>query len=97
MPIWELQPIDPRDDNWRASTYCGRAVVRAKDKDAARGVASGAFAQIPSLEGHKIPIDPWLYEKTTTCERLKNTEYSEDGPEELLEPDPAKYAPHLRG
>ena len=35
MPLWKLEPVDPTDRNWEASTYKGEAIVRAENSGAA--------------------------------------------------------------
>ncbi|MAF94578.1 MAG: hypothetical protein CMM60_02315 [Rhodospirillaceae bacterium] len=43
MPIWRLEPINPDDHHWRASTYAGPLTVRAADEDKARELATSQF------------------------------------------------------
>ena len=84
MPIWKLEPFDPPNDNWRASSFCGPIVVRAKDKDEARGTASTQFGFWPQLAGNKIPIDPWLDPGSSSCEEIPGAKYEREGPSEVL-------------
>ncbi len=43
MPIWRLEPINPDDYHWQASTYAGPLSVRAADEDKARALAASQF------------------------------------------------------
>ena len=43
MPIWKLEPIDPNDDHWGASTYNGPLFARAADEDIARELATSEY------------------------------------------------------
>ncbi len=86
MPVWELEPIDPDDFNWRASTYKGRVVIRAPDEDRAREIAILAFAIGTRRELHEgVPFCPWDHEDKVRCRQLTDPRYPEDGPEEILE------------
>ena len=75
MPIWNLEPIDTADHNWRCSDYAGTAIVRAPDDLTARAVADGAFS-IAALyvPGAETPMPPWGYKHLVSCERLETSE-----------------------
>lgn len=88
MPIWKLTPIDPTNPNWRASTHGGETIIRAATEEKARARAKSAFsigAERPP--GGSIPFPPWEHSDLVRCERLDGSEYSEDGPEEILVPE----------
>ncbi len=90
MPIWRLEPINPDDPHWRASTYAGPLTVRAADEDKARELAASPFrigaAKPPATE---VPRTPWLYSWLATCARIEASEFEEDGPETILGPPEA--------
>jgi hypothetical protein len=89
MPIWELKPLDTRDPNWEASSYCGRAVVRARDESTARAVAEKAFGvktRFPPGEGVKAP--PWKRAALVSAEVVQDPHYDAEGPAEILYPPP---------
>ena len=90
MPIWRLEPINPDDHHWQASTYAGPLTVRAADEDKAREVASSQLrisAEKPP--GAEVPRTPWLYLWLSTCKRIEASELEEDGPDTILEPEEA--------
>ncbi len=90
MPIWRLEPINPDDHHWQASTYAGPLTVRAADEDKARELAASQFRigaeKPPGAEG---PRTPWLYSWLATCTRIEASEFEEDGPETILGPEEA--------
>ncbi len=94
MPIWRLEPINPDDHHWRASTYTGPVFVRAADEDKARELAASKFriGAEPS-PGAELPRPPWLYPWLTTCARIEESEYAEDGPDTILGPKPLLKMP----
>lgn len=90
MPIWELKPLDDRDPNWEASSYCGRVIVRARDENTARAAAEQAFGvktRFPPGEGVKAP--PWKRAGLVSAEVLQDSQYDAEGPIEILYPPPA--------
>ena len=90
MSIWELTPINSTDTNWRASRYNGPVVIRAPSEERAREIAGRTFQRAAELEpGETVPICPWDYEGLVRCRQLEESDYSEDGPEAIL--DPAEY------
>ena len=90
MPIWKLEPVDPNEDHWRASTYIGPVIVRAADDARAGSVAAEAFGfaaeKLPEAE---VPLLPWNYSWLVTCVRLDNSGFDEEGPEAILGPEKA--------
>lgn len=87
MALWKLTPIDPADPNWRASSYRGRAIVRAPDEKSAREVAAEAFdvrTRFPPGEGVKAP--PWRRPGLVAAEPIEDERYDPEGPAEVLEP-----------
>ncbi len=90
MPIWRLEPINPDDDHWQASTYAGPLSVRAADDDKARELAASQFRiGAGKPPGAEDPKPPWLYSWLVTCERIKVSEFEEDGPDAILGPEEA--------
>ncbi len=95
MAIWKLEPIDPNDDHWRASAYCGPVFARAPDEAGARHLAVGAFGiAAGGLAGAKAPRLPWLYAWLVTCERLEESDFDEEGPDAILGPEEALARVH---
>ncbi len=88
MGIWKLEPVNPDDDHWRASTYVGRLIVRAPDEDKARSLATAAFwgtAEKPP--GEEMPRPPWGHPSKVTCVRLEDSGFDEEGPDGILGPE----------
>ncbi len=87
MAIWQLDPIDPTDHIWRASTYSRRVIVRAPTEERARHIALLAFRKaaehIPRME---VPVTPWDYEHLVECQKIEGGSYQEEGAEAILEP-----------
>ncbi len=90
MAIWQLDPIDSSDHNWRASTYVGRVIIRAPDEQRAREIATYALRiaaeRIPGMEVPIVPIIPWAYGHLVECERIEAGTHKEDGEDAILEP-----------
>ncbi len=90
MSIWELTPINSTDTNWRTSRYNEPVVIRAPSEERAREIAVLTFQRAAEREpGETVPICPWGYEGLVQCRQLEESDYSEDGPEAIL--DPAEY------
>lgn len=87
MPIWKLEPINPDDDHWRASTYIGPLFVRAADEDIARELAISEYC----IGAEK---SPWLYAWLTNITRIEDSEYDEDAPDTILGPEEALAKAH---
>ncbi len=95
MPIWQLDPIDSTDQNWRASTYSGRVIVRAAAEERAREIATLAFGiAAQHIPGMERPLNPWEYAGLVECQQIEAGAYQEGGPEAILEP--AEYDPDWR-
>ena len=90
MPIWRLEPINPDDHHWRASTYSGPLSVRAAEEDKARKLAASQFRiDAENHLGAEVPRTPWLYSWLVNCTRIETSEFEEDGPEPILGPEEA--------
>ena len=95
MPIWKLEPVDPDEHHWRASTYVGPVIVRAPDEARAGRVAADAFGiAAEKLPGAEVPVSPWIHPWLVTCVRLENSDYDEEGPDTILGPDKALSRAH---
>ena len=95
MPIWKLKPINPDDEHWNASAYTGPLFVRAADDDGARELAASEYhrgAEKPSVA--KVLKTSWPYAWLTTCTRVEDSEYDEDGPDAILGPEEALSRVH---
>ena len=90
MPIWKLEPVNPKEHHWQASKYDGHVFIRAPDVMGARVIASSAFS-IPAqhFDGSELPLDPWTHSVVTTCTRVETTDFDEDGPDIILGPPEA--------
>ncbi len=87
MRIWQLQPLDIRVHDWRASTYLGDVIVRAENEEDARHLAADAFGIVPEkVPGQETPVNPWLYPWLVEAEVLEESDYDPDGDEEILYP-----------
>jgi hypothetical protein len=87
VAIWQLDPIDPTDHTWRASTYSRRVIVRAPTEEKARHIAFLAFRiAAQSIPGTEVPLTPWDYEYLVECQKIEAGPYQEEGAEAILEP-----------
>lgn len=87
MPIWRLEPIDFSDANWEASSHRGAVTVRADSEREAREAAQEAFGVKTRFDpGHRTFGPPWLRDSVVAAHRLKDTEFDEEGPTEILDP-----------
>lgn len=90
MPVWQLDPFDPKSNNWRASTYNRRVIIRAPDEQRAREIANLAFGIIAEhIHGRDTPILPWLHADVVKCQEIEAGPYEEDGEDEIV--DPSEY------
>ncbi len=86
MAIWQLDPIDPKDHNWRASTYSRRVIVRAPTEERARHIATLAFGIAAERTlGMEVPLIPWDYGNLVECKKIEAC-YQEERAEAILEP-----------
>ncbi len=87
MPIWQLDPIDSTDQNWRASTYSGRVIVRAPVEKRARQIATLAFGiATERIPGTDPLFPPWKHGDLVECQKIEAGPHQEEGPEAILEP-----------
>ena len=87
MPIWELAPTDKSSGDWRASRYKGRVVVRAFSEDQARNLVSSKLHDASKkIPGGDTPLNPWRQSDLVVCKILKDSDYDENGPDEILDP-----------
>lgn len=87
MKIFELTPINEDSHHWRASTYRGRLVVRAKDERGARTVAFGAFGiAVECKPGAELAVNPWRLPELVECREVQDSVHDADGPAMVLEP-----------
>ncbi len=88
--IWRLAPINHESPNWKASVYKEDVIIRAATEDRARQIASRAFWIGVNRVSGALIANPWGRPiNETTCERATDTNYSEEGPDEIL--SPAEY------
>ena len=90
MAIWKLEPVDPDEHHWRASTYVGPVFVRAKNRAEAQNLAAHTFGITPELQPNgDMPLIPWNYDRIVTCKRFAESGFEEDGPDTILGPEEA--------
>lgn len=96
MRLWKLEPIDPSDRNWAASTFHGEVVVRAEDEQRARRLAARAYGiATQHTPGEEVRIVPWDYAKLVTSVLVDPTDdYAEDGEAEIVAPTAAVESAH---
>ncbi len=95
MPIWKLEPINPKEDHWRASTYTGPVFMRAPDETKARGLAAEAFGIVAQLlPGAEVPLLPWVHSSVVMCVQLEKSDFDEEGPDAILGPEAALSRAH---
>ncbi len=88
MQIWQLTPICPYRHDWRLSNYTGVAIVRAEGEFAARRRTQIMFSQgVGRNRGLDAPTSPWRDPRRVHCLSLNASNFSEFGPEEILDPD----------
>ena len=87
MSIWIIEALDPDDDCWKGFSHTGPVKVRASDDQGARNVAEVKFGpKFGPPPGEFHGNSPWQNHSHSSCNRLKNSGYEEDGDDELLEP-----------
>jgi hypothetical protein len=84
MRIWKLTPVDPSDPAW--SRYTTRPMfVRAESANKAQDLAMYATLQLGApIEWQKAEFNPWVGYKTRVEDVTYASEYSVDGPAEVL-------------
>ena len=87
MKIWQLSPLDPDSHSWCRSDHKGEAIVRAENEREARQIAVMHFGRAAEKVPYQEPFFPWDEPSVVKCIELENSEYSLDGPAELLEPE----------
>ena len=88
MIIWKLSPLVDFDSvDWCCSSHKGDAIVRAKDEEEARDIAFKHFFSLAEKVSscQETPRSPWNDSTVVKCIELDNSNYSTDGPAELLE------------
>lgn len=89
MPLWRLEPVDPLDRSWEASTYRGAVIVRARNEAVARATAAKAFdTKTRFSPGTGIKAPPWRRPELVTAEVIEDPLYDPKGPAEVLFPPP---------
>ncbi len=85
MPIWKLEPVNPKDHHWRASKYNGRVFIRAPDELRARDIATSAFNILAEhFGGSETPSQPWIH--FATCTHVERSDFDGEGPDTILGP-----------
>ena len=88
MKIWKLSLLDPNFAGWCDSDYKGNAIIRAENEKEARNIAASHFWSLSAKKGpcQETPCSPWDDPAAIECIELDNSNYSTDGPAELVEP-----------
>ncbi len=88
MKIWKLSVIDSGSSDWRASTYKGDVIVRAKDMRSARMEATKSFAIAAERKlGENTTICPWGQSDLVACESIESESFDPDGEQGILSPE----------
>jgi hypothetical protein len=95
MPIWRLEPCDLNDPNWEASSHRGPVLVRASSEGSAREAAEKAFGvKTRFVPGKGTHVPPWRRPEFVDAQIIDNALYTEEGPDEILEPSLARDLSH---
>lgn len=87
MPIWRLTPLVSDCPDWNLSTYRGEVIVRAKDEEEARDLATNQFAVAATGSANQDTLlNPWENEELVVCEPIQAHDYQDSGPSEILSP-----------
>lgn len=87
MPIWRLEPCDPQDSSWEASSHRGPVVVRAPSETIARETAERAFGvKTRFASGKGMHVPPWRRPQLVHARIIESEIYPAEGPVEVLEP-----------
>jgi len=88
MSVYKLEPTSEALDDWNASEYKGPVIVRAQNENSARKkVAVSEFGYWERIKELGSDVQsPWEVEEIVTCKQLDNSEYEEEGPDEILFP-----------
>ncbi len=87
MRIYELKPTSEDSADWKVSEYKGTVIIRAQDEKSARNKVALEFLAFTEAEScSDTPILPWINDKLVICKQLDNSEYDEEGAEEILFP-----------
>jgi len=85
MPVYRLEPTSEDSADWQVSEYKGPVIVRAQNENSARDKVAIKFGALCKEErGSDILIPPWQNDKLVICKQLDNSEYEEEGPDEIL-------------
>ena len=91
MPIWRLEPRNLDDPNWEASSHRGPVLVRASSEASARETAEKAFGvKTRFVPGKGTHVPPWRRPQLVDAEIIENAVYTDEGPDEILEPSFAR-------
>lgn len=87
MAIWKLSPLNTGAPDWKASTYRGDVIVRAKNEKEARLCAMQRFTIATKKNlAEKTPTCPWTQSELVSCEELMESKYPAIGESTVLEP-----------
>jgi hypothetical protein len=87
MRIWRLEPCDPLNPSWEASSHRGAVVIRAPSETVARETAERAFGvktRFAPSKGMHAP--PWRRPDLVHARIIESPSYPVEGPVEVLEP-----------
>jgi len=88
MPVYKLEPTSEDSADWQVSEYKGPVIVRAQNEDSARLKVQIEFGPFNKIEerGNDTLVPLWQNDNLVICKQLDNSEYEEEGPEEILFP-----------
>jgi hypothetical protein len=86
MRIWKLTPVDPSDPVWKGYDINRPMFIRAESANRAQDLATYATLQFctPLLHPEKAEYNPWVGYKTRVEDVTDTSDYSVDGPAEVL-------------
>jgi hypothetical protein len=98
MPVWRLEPCDPADPSWEASSHRGPVVLRAPSEAVARETAELAFGvKTRFAPATGMRVSPWLRPHLVRARIVEGPAYPEEGPAEVLDPSfQQDLPPHKR-
>jgi hypothetical protein len=83
--IWKLTPVDPSDPVWKGYDINKLMIVRAESANKAQDLAQYATLQLGTpIPWDKAEYNPWVGYKTRVEDVTDTSDYSVDGPPEVL-------------
>jgi len=87
MNIYKLAPIDAGAPAWKQCRYTDTVFVRAESEFRALAVLRNYFLNVGRRHRNEHSF-PWGSSDYASCEKVFDSQFELQGPEELLHPDP---------